>query len=38
METRASRNLVAEVSQETGDEITISRFERYGLGELVEEA
>lgn len=35
---KSIKDLVAEVSQETGDEITISRFERYGLGELVEEA
>ena len=37
MDTEKSiQDLVGELSKETGDEISISRFERYGLGEAAE--
>lgn len=38
MDTEKSiQDLVGELSEEAGDEISISRFERYGLGEATEE-
>ena len=38
MDTEKSiQDLVGELSKETSDEISISRFERYGLGEVAED-
>ena len=34
---KSIKDLIDELSKETGDEISISRFERYGLGEAADE-
>ena len=34
---KSIKDLIGELSKETGDEISISRFERYGLGEAADE-